>query len=125
MLRILLVDDNPFYRVALKAGLEKDGYQVLELAHGQHTVAVARTWKPDAILLDLDLPGLAGATVCAQLKEQSLTAGIPVILATARGVEADRIDGFEAGADAFVTKPFTLRDLESCLRVLIQRSRAN
>lgn len=125
MSRILVIDDNPFYRVALKTGLERVGYEVLALERCDDAVVIAQSWKPDAILLDLDLPGVGGTALCAQLKGQPHTAGVPVIFATARCGESDRIAGFEAGADDFVTKPFTFRELELRLRVLIERIRSN
>jgi len=121
MPRILIVDDHAGYRWALKTGLEKAGYEVLELDRGGETLEVACRRKPDAILLDLDLPDVRGTVLCAQLKAKAQTASIPVVIATGSGSEQDRIEGFEAGADDFVVKPFSLRELHLRLRVLVKR----
>jgi DNA-binding response OmpR family regulator len=119
--RILIVDDHAGYRTALGLALARSGYDVVELDCGSGVPKLARALRPDAVILDLDLPDVPGGTVCAQLKAQPETRMIPVIIATGRGTEQDRVDGFEAGADDFVVKPFSVRELVLRLRVLVGR----
>src|SRR5689334_24449248 len=111
MPRILLVDDDASYRTALRQGLVKGGYEVAELDRGGGVLRAARTLRPDAVITDLDLPDVRGLVLCAGLKNQPETRNIPVIIATGHGAEQDRIDGFEAGADDFVVKPFSIREI--------------
>ena len=119
--RILIVDDHAGYRAALRLALARSGYEVVELDRGAGVLRVARAIHPDAVILDLDLPDVPGGVLCAQLKARPETSMIPIIIATGRGTEQDRVDGFEAGADDFVVKPFSLRELLLRLRVLVGR----
>jgi len=122
MARILIVDDEPNYRVLLRACLERAGHEVLDLARGAEVLELACSRKPDAILLDFDLPDSFGPDVCRSLKANAATSSIPVIMVTGRTGEQDRVDCFEAGADDLVGKPFSLRELLLRVRILVQRN---
>jgi two-component system phosphate regulon response regulator PhoB len=118
---ILIVDDEANYRKLLRACLENAGHDVLDLALGVQVLELARARKPEAILLDFELSDALGIDVCRSLKADAATSSIPVIMVTARTGEQDRIECFEAGADDFVGKPFSLRELLLRVRVLVHR----
>ena len=118
---ILIVDDEANYRKLLRACLENAGHEVLDLGRGSEVVDLACALRPDAILLDFELPDELGIDVCRSLKANAVTSSIPVIMVTGRTGEQDRVDCFEAGADDFVGKPFSLRELLLRVRVLVQR----
>lgn len=118
---ILIVDDEANYRKLLKVCLENAGHEVLDLGRGAEVMALASARKPDAILLDFDLPDGPGIDVCRSLKANPATSFIPIIMVTGRTGEQDRIDCFEAGADDLVGKPFSFRELVLRIRVLVQR----
>jgi CheY-like chemotaxis protein len=121
MTRILIVDDETNYRVLLRACLERAGHDVLDLANASEVLELACARKPDAILLDFDLPDGLGTDVCRSLKANAATRSIPVIMVTGRTGEQDRVECFEAGADDLVGKPFSLRELLLRIRSLVQR----
>jgi two-component system, OmpR family, phosphate regulon response regulator PhoB len=121
MPRVLIVDDQLEYRRALRTGLQKCGYEVIDAARGADALDLAQREPPDLLLLDLELPDLSGITICRRLKDGAATAAIPVMIVSARNEEHDRVAGFEAGADDYVTKPFSLRELLLRMRVLLQR----
>ncbi|MEO0102148.1 MAG: response regulator [candidate division WOR-3 bacterium] len=103
--RILLVEDEVNLRELMKFRLEEAGYEVLTAGDGLMAVSLARTQKPDVILLDLMLPKLDGYTVCRLLKMNDITKEIPIIMITARTGSQDRERGLEMGADAYIPKP--------------------
>lgn len=121
MTRILIVEDEEPLRLALGDGLAAEGYDVLEAADGQRGLELALREGPDLVLLDLMLPKLDGFGVLRALRADRLTA--PVVILSARGEEWDRIQGFEVGADDYVVKPFSMREL--VLRVRAQLARAD
>lgn len=119
---ILVIDDEESIRELLKFHLQKAGYTVSEAADGETALAEARRIKPQLILLDLMLPGMDGIEVCRSLKMQSATAATPVIMLTARVDEVDKVLGLEMGADDYVTKPFSPRELIARVKAVLRRS---
>ncbi|MEV7521964.1 response regulator transcription factor [Streptomyces sp. NPDC091371] len=119
--RVLVVDDDPTVAEVVTGYLERAGYTVEHAADGLTALAVAqRTW-PDLVVLDLMLPGLDGLEVCRRLRA---LAPVPVVMLTARGDEDDRIAGLELGADDYVTKPFSPRELVLRVESVLRRGRA-
>src|SRR4030095_14601214 len=119
MPRILVVDDEPEMVRGLEDNLRFEGYQIITAGDGERALALALSEAPDLILLDLMLPGLSGWDVCRALRQRGLD--IPVIMLTARGTEADQVQGLELGADDYVTKPFSLRELLARSRAPLRR----
>jgi len=115
---VLIVDDEPIVREVVVSYLRRDGYRTLEAAEGEEACKLAESEQPDLIVLDLMLPGLDGLSVCRRLRSFSQ---VPVIMLTARGEEADRIVGLEVGADDYVTKPFSPRELAARVRTVLRR----
>ena len=120
--KILVVDDEASIRSLLLLNLRKAGYTALEAADGQRAIELAETEAPALMLLDLMLPGMDGLAVCRHLKEQPATAGIPIIMLTARDEEIDRVLGLEMGADDYVAKPFSVRELMARIKAVLRRS---
>ena len=111
MSQILVVEDDPDIAELIRHYLEKSGHAVELLASGAAVLPKVRSERPDLIVLDLMLPGLDGLMVCQAMRADPHTAAIPIIMVTARGEEADRIAGLELGADDYVTKPFSPKEL--------------
>lgn len=121
---ILIVDDEPDLVSALGFTFGREGFRTREAHDGASALREARrTPKPDLVLLDLMLPDIQGTEVCRQLKADPSTADIPVIMLTARSAEIDRVVGFEVGADDYVPKPFSTRELVLRIRAVLRRSR--
>jgi two-component system, OmpR family, phosphate regulon response regulator PhoB len=119
---ILLVDDERDLVDAVEFALHREGWQTLTADAGNPALALARRDpKPDLILLDLMLPDISGTDVCRQLKSTEETADIPIIMLTAKGDEIDRVVGFEVGADDYVTKPFSMRELLLRIKAVLRR----
>jgi len=116
--RILVVDDEPNIRELCRLYLEQEGFCVEEAGDGLEATGRARELKPDLVVLDLMLPGKSGFEVCKDLR----TLDIPVIMLTARGDEVDKILGLELGADDYLTKPFSPRELVARVKVILRRS---
>lgn len=119
MSRILIVDDEPSIVMAIRDELLFEGLEVDSAVDGPSGLETALRWRPDVLLLDLMLPGMNGFDICRKLRPE-----IPqlwIILLTARGQEVDRVSGFEAGADDYVVKPFSLRELVARVRVGLRR----
>ncbi len=108
---VLVVDDERDLRTLLEFNLRQAGYQVAQASTGAEALARARTLRPQVIVLDLNLPDVSGTDVCRLLKSDEATRSIPVLMLTARGSEADRIAGLELGADDYVSKPFSVREV--------------
>ena len=119
---ILVIDDEPDLVELVEFNLKKDGYEVIVAKNGQSGLEIAQKHVPDLIVLDLMMPGIDGLEVCRQLRADSRTRGIPMIMLTAKAEEADRIVGLELGADDYVTKPFSPRELVARVRALLRRS---
>jgi two-component system alkaline phosphatase synthesis response regulator PhoP len=120
---ILVVDDEEDILELLEYNFAKEGFQVVRVASGEAALDTARERLPDLIVLDLMLPGVGGLEVCKILKRDEKTAGIPIIMLTAKGEEADVVLGLELGADDYVTKPFSPRVLVARVRSVLRRNR--
>lgn len=117
--KILVVDDEPQIVKVLKAYLEKAGYQVVTAADGNAALAVFQREKPDFMILDLNLPGVDGLDICKAVRRDS---DIPILMLTARVEEADRLIGLELGADDYVVKPFSPREVVIRVRTILRRT---
>jgi DNA-binding response OmpR family regulator len=119
MTTVLVVDDEPIVRDVVVRYLRRDGYRTLEAADGVRARELLEADPPSIVVLDLMLPGLDGLQLCRWIRERS---DLPVIMLTARGEEADRIVGLELGADDYVTKPFSPRELAARVRTVLRRT---
>ena len=117
--RILVVDDEPAVTDLLAYNLRKAHYNVMLAADGRAALRLAQESKPDLILLDLMIPEVDGLDVCRELRKSS---DIPIIMITARGEEVDRVVGLEIGADDYVTKPFSVRELMARVKAVLRRA---
>jgi DNA-binding response OmpR family regulator len=115
---VLVVDDEPLIRETVAEALEADGLRVIAAADGREALLRFRADPPDLVLLDLMLPQLSGMEVCRILRRES---AVPIIMLTARDSEVDKVVGLELGADDYVTKPFSLRELQARVRVHLRR----
>ncbi len=122
MKKVLIVEDERDLAELLAYNLEKEGYQVLVTGTGLDGLETARRELPDLVILDLMLPGMMGTEVCSALRHSDKTRGIPVLMLTARGDEIDRVVGFEMGADDYIVKPFSMRELMLRIRAVLRRS---
>ena len=118
--RILLVDDDANLRHALTYSLKREGFEVLAADDGKAGLESLRRDKPDVVVLDVMMPGLDGLEVCRRIRAES---EVPVIMLTARDSEVDRIVGLEIGADDYLGKPFSTRELVARVRAMLRRSR--
>ena len=119
---ILCVDDEAHILELLTFNLEATGYRVVTTANGEDALTVCQHDRPALILLDIMLPGIDGVEVCRRLKSQSNTQDIPIIMLTAKGDEVDKILGLELGADDYITKPFSVRELVARVKALLRRA---
>ena len=118
---VLVVDDERDILELVKYNLDKEGYQVTVVETGEDALAAARTRMPDVVVLDLMLPGVDGLEVCRRLKSDLKTRGIPIVMLTAKGGEADIVAGLELGASDYVTKPFSPRVLTARIKAVLRR----
>jgi DNA-binding response OmpR family regulator len=116
---ILVVDDEPTLRETLAEALDADGFSVVTAADGREALARFREQRPDLVVLDLMLPELSGIEVCRIIRQES---GVPILMLTAKSSELDKVVGLELGADDYVTKPFSLRELTARIRALLRRT---
>ncbi|HYG24366.1 MAG TPA: response regulator transcription factor [Verrucomicrobiae bacterium] len=121
--KILVVDDEPEAVELVEFNLQQAGFKVITAADGAEALEKIRTEPPDLIVLDLMIPEIGGLDVCKILRRQPVTASIPIIMLTARAAEVDRVVGLELGADDYVTKPFSPRELVLRIRKLLQRGK--
>ena len=121
MPKILIIDDERDIRDLLSYNLEKEGFAVITAGDGLKGKRLAETLHPDLIILDLMLPGIDGLDLCRMLRNEPATARIPVIMVTAKGEEVDRVLGLEIGADDYVTKPFSVREVAARVKALLRR----
>lgn len=121
MTKILVVEDEQHIMELIKFNLENKGYDVEAAFDGLSGLNKAKEYRPDLIILDIMLPELDGIKVCRYLKEDSITENIPVIMLTAKSLEDDKIKGLEMGADDYVTKPFSIRELLTRIKVILRR----
>lgn len=118
MMTVLVVEDDPAILEAVAYSIGRDGYEVLTAADGIRGLELARERKPDAVVLDVMLPRMSGLDVCRILRAEM---PVPILLLTARDSEADRVQGLETGADDYLTKPFSMRELRARVASLLRR----
>ena len=116
--RVLVVDDEDRIRSVVRGYLENDGYEVAEASDGEAAIRVEEDWHPDLVVLDVMMPGVDGLEVLRRLRTRSQ---VPVILLTARSEEVDKLVGLSVGADDYVTKPFSPRELVARVKTVLRR----
>lgn len=119
---LLVIDDERDLVELVRYNLESEGYRVLGAADGESGLSTALREKPDLVIVDLMLPGIDGLEVCRELRRRAQTAGLPILMLTAKSAESDRVVGLELGADDYVTKPFGPRELTARVKALLRRS---
>ena len=119
---IAIVEDEANIVELIKYNLDREGYRTISANNGRKGLEIVRQELPDLVILDLMLPELDGLSVCKQLRSDPLTKTIPIIILTAKSEEADRVLGLEMGADDYVTKPFSPRELVARVRAVLRRS---
>jgi len=119
-LKVLVVEDEPVLLETLAYNLAKQGYEVLTAADGYQAIALARKERPALLVLDLMLPGVDGFEVCRILRQEM---SVPILMLTARAEEVDKVVGLEVGADDYMTKPFSMRELMARVKALLRRER--
>jgi DNA-binding response OmpR family regulator len=119
---VLVVEDDAAIQLGLKDNLEEEGHDVITTSDGEAGYRAARERTPDLMILDLMLPKMSGLEVCRKLRAEGFLA--PILVLTARGEESDRVFGLDLGADDYVTKPFSIRELLARVRALVRRTRA-
>ena len=119
--KILVVEDEPDIRKLVNYNLAQERFKVLEAEDGEQGLQIVQRDKPDLVILDLMLPGLSGMELCKILRERSETERLPVLMLTAKAGEADRVVGLEMGADDYLTKPFSPRELVARVRAILRR----
>jgi two-component system, OmpR family, phosphate regulon response regulator PhoB len=124
MAKVLVIEDERDLIQVLAYNLKQAGHEALSAERGLDGLRLAKSEQPDLVLLDLMLPDLSGTEVCKVLKEDGATRNIPVVMLTARGEEIDRVVGFELGADDYIVKPFSVRELLLRIQAILRRSRA-
>jgi len=122
MRKVLLIEDETNIRQLIRYNLEKELFQICEAEDGLQGIKLAKTEKPDLLILDLMLPGMDGLEICRALKGNALTAALPIIMLTARSEEIDKVIGLEIGADDYMTKPFSPRELVARVKAVLRRS---
>lgn len=122
MARILVIEDDPAILRGLADNLACESHDVLTAGDGEHGYSLARSAKPDLIVLDLMLPRMTGYELCRKLRTENVAT--PIVMLTARGDEADRVVGLDLGADDYVTKPFSVRELLARIRAVLRRAQA-
>jgi len=120
--RILIVEDDPDIAEALRYNLEKAGFEAQCAEHGERALELLSERPPDLVLLDLMLPGISGLDVCRRIRAAPATALLPVLMLTAKGEESDRLEGFDAGADDYVTKPFSIQEVLRRIQAILRRA---
>ncbi len=121
--RIVVVEDESDIYEVIAYNLEREGYEVLHAADGTEGLELVRRAAPDLVVLDIMLPGVDGVEVCRRLRADALTESIPIVMVTARGDEADVVLGLGVGADDYVPKPFSPRELVARVRAVLRRAR--
>src|SRR5215208_926194 len=120
LMRILIVDDDRALRDALRRALVLGGYETVPVESGEAALAEVARSEPDAVVLDIGMPGIDGLEVCRRLRVGGNR--VPILMLTARDAVADRIDGLDAGADDYLVKPFDVDELKARLRALVRRA---
>lgn len=120
MAKVLIVEDEQAIVEILQFNLQREGYETLTAMDGETGLSLGRSADPDLILLDVMLPGLTGFEICAKLREEGHT--VPILMLTAKGEESDKVFGLEVGADDYITKPFSMRELLARVKANIRRT---
>jgi DNA-binding response OmpR family regulator len=120
--RVLIIEDSADIAELIKHYLDRAGYDAVVHASGRDGLIAARQSPPDLVILDVMLPGMDGMQVCQALRAEPTTSGLPILILTARGEEADRVRGLELGADDYVTKPFSPKELVARVGALLRRA---
>lgn len=120
--KILVVDDEEHIQELIKFNLENSGYKVICADNGIDALKVAKEQMPQLMLLDLMLPGMDGLDVCKEIRRDSSMSNMPIIMITAKGEEIDKILGLELGADDYITKPFSVRELVARVKAILRRT---
>jgi len=123
MSKVLVVEDDPAIQQGLKDVLQFEGYEVLTASDGATGYRLVHEKKPELVILDLMLPAIGGFEVCRKLRGENIST--PILMLTARGEETDRVSGLDLGADDYVTKPFSVRELLARVRALLRRSQSS
>src|SRR5262249_7793576 len=123
MTSILVIEDEPDLQQVLDYNLRQSGHEVLLASRGVEGMRLCKTRTPDLVLLDLMLPDMPGTDVCRALRNDPHTRGVPILMLTAKGEEIDRVVGFELGADDYMTKPFSMRELLLRVAAVLRRAR--
>jgi two-component system alkaline phosphatase synthesis response regulator PhoP len=118
---ILIVEDEKDIVKMLEYNLKKEGFEILSVRNGEDAIESANKEHPDIVILDLMLPGIDGLEVCKSLKNNTKTATIPIIMLTAKSQESDKVVGLELGADDYMTKPFSPRELIARIKAILRR----
>jgi DNA-binding response OmpR family regulator len=122
--RVLVVEDEQDVAELIRYHVAKEGYDVVTTPNGTDALRNARDLQPEIVLLDIMVPQLNGWEICRRLKQDPATKGIPVIMVTGRAEEGDKVLGFELGADDYITKPFSPRELVARIRAVVRRGKA-
>ena len=117
--RILVVEDEPMVAEVVERYLRRDGHEVRVIHHGARAMEAYDQFRPDLVVLDLMLPGMDGMEICRQVRQRART---PIIMLTARGEEVDKLNGLDHGADDYITKPFSPRELAARVRAVLRRT---
>ena len=120
--KILVVDDEDDILELISSHLQKEGYGVIPVRTGEDALETMKTARPDLMVLDLMLPGMQGLEVCSHVRAMQEYADVPILILSAKGTEVDRILGLEMGADDYMTKPFSVRELVSRIRVALRKT---
>jgi two-component system KDP operon response regulator KdpE len=120
---VLIVDDERSIRLSLRTILSSIGFTIVEAGRGEEALALARTAQFDAVLLDINMPGIGGVEVCRIMRKASPR--LPIVMLTVQGNEDRKVDAFDAGADDYITKPFHLGELTARLRAAVRRGKAS
>ncbi len=121
--KILIVEDDADITEVIEYNLKKEGYRTISASRGEDVLSVTKRQKPDLIILDLMLPGIDGLEVCRNLRKKDSTAQMPIIMLTAKSQEADKVVGLELGADDYMVKPFSPRELIARIKAVLRRSK--
>jgi DNA-binding response OmpR family regulator len=122
MRKITLIEDDHDIAFTVRLNLEREGYEVAHFSSGQEGLLAVQNGGTEFVILDLNLPDLDGLTICRELRREPATKNIPILMLTARGAERDRVTGLELGADDYLTKPFSIRELVARVAAIARRS---
>jgi DNA-binding response OmpR family regulator len=123
--RVAVIEDDADIAYTIRLNLEREGYAVTAFGNGQEGLLAVQQGRFDFLVLDLNLPDLDGFTICRELRRDAVTAKLPILMLTARSSEADRVTGLELGADDYLTKPFSVRELLARVAAILRRARGS